>query len=567
MAALVTTACRQSAFPSGARTIDDRPPFCLFYSGDGYSTSAKIMGRQSAGRELVNGIARRWPDADIPFVGERAAGEALQAQLRAGGHRGGVKWRDLRGAAPVQPGAVYYPAPPEIGLAHARNARGSASYSLFGVTHTLSSANAMDQVARLVLPPFQPWDALICTSHAALVVVGRLQDEMRGWLREHCGATRFNPVRLPVIPLGVNAPAFAATPAERASAREELGLGGDDVAFLFAGRLTFHAKANPAAFYGAVEAACRRTGRRLTVIEAGVYPNDNIARAFAQARATLAPSARFVHVDGNDAERFRAAWRGSDVFVSLSDNIQETFGLTPLEAMAAGLPVLVSDWNGYKDTVRDGVDGYRVPVWLPPAGSGEAVAARHALGIDSYDLFIGRASLATAIDAGVLAERTVALASDPALRRRLGEAGRARAQAEFDWPVLLDRYAALADELGELRQAAPPAATRWPLRPDPFALFSHYPTGAVGLDWTVAARDGGGVALAALLDLGVARYGLDPVVMPRATIEAVHQALGKGEGTVGALLAGLSGERAANWLALMWLAKFGLVSLRKGGSR
>jgi len=29
--------------------------------------------------------------------------------------------------------------------------------------------------------------------------------------------------------------------------------------------------------------------------------------------------------------------------------------------MASGLPVLVSDWDGYKDTVIDGETGYRIP--------------------------------------------------------------------------------------------------------------------------------------------------------------------------------------------------------------
>jgi glycosyltransferase involved in cell wall biosynthesis len=33
--------------------------------------------------------------------------------------------------------------------------------------------------------------------------------------------------------------------------------------------------------------------------------------------------------------------------------------------MAAGIPVVVSDWDGYKDTVRDGVDGFRIPTFKP----------------------------------------------------------------------------------------------------------------------------------------------------------------------------------------------------------
>ena len=66
-----------------------------------------------------------------------------------------------------------------------------------------------------------------------------------------------------------------------------------------------------------------------------------------------------------------------DIFCSLSDNIQETFGITPIEAMSAGLPVVVSDWDGYRDTVRDGIDGFRVPTQMPPPGYGDELALRH----------------------------------------------------------------------------------------------------------------------------------------------------------------------------------------------
>eukprot|EP01035_Chromulina_nebulosa_P055669 gene55669-76303_t len=178
---------------SGASTmtLSSSPNFAFYYTGDAYTTTRKIMGRQSAGKALMNGVARRWSTGEIhAFGADRKGGEQMLAQLRANGHSGSVRWREAPGdAAMTQLGALYYPAPPSNDLAKARNTRGPAAYSLFGVTHTLSSAGAMDQIAQMVLPPFQPWDALICTSTAALEIVTRMQEQMRQWMAEHTGAT------------------------------------------------------------------------------------------------------------------------------------------------------------------------------------------------------------------------------------------------------------------------------------------------------------------------------------------------------------------------------------------
>ena len=56
-------------------------------------------------------------------------------------------------------------------------------------------------------------------------------------------------------------------------------------------------------------------------------------------------------MDGRVPGVSQTAYAAADIFVSLSDNIQETFGLTPVEAMAAGLPVVASDWDGYRETI------------------------------------------------------------------------------------------------------------------------------------------------------------------------------------------------------------------------
>jgi glycosyltransferase involved in cell wall biosynthesis len=51
----------------------------------------------------------------------------------------------------------------------------------------------------------------------------------------------------------------------------------------------------------------------------------------------------------------RNLYGGAKAFVALAEN--EDFGITPVEAMAAGTPVLAFEGGGYRETVIDGVTG------------------------------------------------------------------------------------------------------------------------------------------------------------------------------------------------------------------
>ncbi len=68
-------------------------------------------------------------------------------------------------------------------------------------------------------------------------------------------------------------------------------------------------------------------------------------------------------------DRLAALFGRSDVFVSPARG-QESFGMTLVEAMAAGVPVVASDIPGYREVVRDGVDGLLVPPGDPAALAG-----------------------------------------------------------------------------------------------------------------------------------------------------------------------------------------------------
>ena len=153
---------------------------------------------------------------------------------------------------------------------------------------------------------------------------------------------------------------FEFTEEQKSLSRQKLQADPQTLIVLFMGRLSFHAKAHPLAMYQALQKAATAvaaSGKKIVLVECGWHANEFIEKAYRDAALQACPDVEVITLDGRKAEDRETAWAGADVFCSLSDNIQETFGIVPIEAMAAGLPVLVSDWDGYKDTVRHGVDG------------------------------------------------------------------------------------------------------------------------------------------------------------------------------------------------------------------
>ena len=535
------------------------PNFGIIYADDAYTTKSKLMGRQVAGKSLLKGMARYWAKGDFSLLCYQPQdAHALSRELQVNGWRGQVKGSLLPDSSALPATrTLYYPAPPCPNLAGLRSAINPQSFSLMGVTHTVSSENALDQIASLILPPFQPWDALICTSTAAQRLVHDVHEEMRAYWHTHIGATKFNTPRTPVIPLGINADDFEVTQKARAEARRALNIG-KEVVFLFAGRLSFHAKANPAPLYAALEEASNYAD--IVCLEAGKHPNPVTAEHFKRAQLEIAPSVEFRHIDGEDEEAYKRAWQAADVFTSLSDNIQETFGLTPVEAMAAGLPVLVSDWNGYKDTIRDGIDGIRVPTLLPAPGAGAILSVRHALGIDTYDYYIGRTSLATSADPEQLKAACIRLASDDKLRKRMGGEGKKRARQVFDWSVILPQYEDLASQLSEIRLAALPAPQHaWPTRADPFWRFKHFATNAVNADGVVSLNADGIQKFDQRLQLLTLSYGFEERILPMAKLQAFHANLMDHPHRIEEMAAKLNIDIGTALRIAMWFHKFGFI--------
>ena len=232
-------------------------------------------------------------------------------------------------------------------------------YSLVGITHTLSTPGPLQEISNLLQGAIHHWDALICTSQAARSAVKTLWHHREELARMRGGKTAARP-QLPVIPLGVNADAFRPV-CSRQEARRILRLEPDAAVVLWTGRLELHCKAHHGASFRALaHAAATCPQRPWVLLMYGTAVMPDIPPALKQAAAELCPNVDVKLLDGHDLALGRLARAASDMALSLVDCLQETFGLTPIEAMASGLPVVVSDWNGYRDTVIEGRTGYRI---------------------------------------------------------------------------------------------------------------------------------------------------------------------------------------------------------------
>jgi starch synthase len=547
----------------------------LLYASEAYSTTLKhLMGRNSAGESFLNGLLAYGTQTEFRAMvanreeGQRFAHAVSQANRQAQATRP-VKVFGLQQANDLaESGVLHIPDPNLQQHAWQRSLTDNTAWSLTGITHTLSSHSAMDLVTGLLTAPVQEWDALICTSESIKKVVHNLLGGQAEFLRSRLQIQRLVLPQLPVIPLGVMAEDFSFTPHDKANARKALGIPDDTVVVLYVGRLSFHAKAHPLPMYRALQSIASR--QKVVLLELGRYNSVHIKKAFDDLATLECPHLdRRVLDDSEQPGLKERAWACADVFCSLSDNFQESFGITPVEAMASGLPVVVSDWDGYRESVQHGVQGFLVPTTMPPEGLGQDLITRYAIGQDNYDHFMAYSSSFVAVDVPAATHALETLICNPDLRLKMGEAGRQRVKQQYDWSVLIPQYEALWAELQTRRQfektriGGKSNSVTWPARRDLFGLFQAHASQTLSLESVLKLHGSATESIArlqALRQQGTVNF--TEAVLP--TLEEMNQVLehlATRPGSVLQLLQAFPEERRALvFRALTWLLKVDLVT-------
>lgn len=447
-----------------------------------------------------------------------------------------------------------------------RAATGCGEIPVVSVHHTISYRIYLQaRFLMLLLAKPRPFDAIVCTSRAAKQAVENALCHTAESLSRAFGMNVAFNGKLPILPLTVDTETFA--PREKEACRTALGLNHRDFILLFLGRGSAVDKADLLPW---MQALCRlpvSTQERLVLVLAGRQEPEAAAelKAFAEQRR----AAFRIDLRGVVAEQTKPAlYSAADVFISAADSVQEMFGLAPLEAMACGTPQIVSDWDGYRDTVVDGETGFLIPaIWAPCTADLDLLSL-----VESADWHDTHFSLAqsVAIDCDLFLARLKQMIADTELRERMSRASRERAVDLFSWPVVMRRYSELFDSVVEeaQRYVESPQGDANPflLHPRYFDLFRRFASQIVTAETRLRAS-----SFARFENSGWAArlpypgfQELDPGVLSLAAGTAAsggewvtaEQVIEVCRRTHPAL------TESAAWRHLMWLVKYGFVTVR-----
>jgi starch synthase len=238
--------------------------------------------------------------------------------------------------------------------------------------------------------------------------------------REVLECYAIDPSRLHVIHNGIDPEVFR--PAEPGPALEKYGIPRAKPYLLFVGRIT-----RQKGVVHLVRALEWITPELEVVLCAGAPDTPEIEREMTAAVARARERRPGIHWirEMVPIQDVVGLYSGAALFVCPS--VYEPFGIINLEAMACRCPVVASLVGGIPEAVADGETGTLVPFEAAPPPSFEP---RHP------ERFAR--DLAAAVNR---------LASDPELRRRMGEAGRRRVEERFSWKNIARRTLELYEEV------------------------------------------------------------------------------------------------------------------------
>jgi len=370
--------------------------------------------------------------------------------------------------------AFHHPQGPVITpMIYLRNQLGIKNVPITGVTHTISYHSQLVDFLTHLLIGARPWDSIVCLEAPARSVMNNHFNHILTRLSEQFGVELKYEGRLDSIPLGVNTQTYR--PRDKQALKQHFGLPLDKVIVLWIGRFSHYDKMDLRPLLLAFKIAVEKSPKNEAVLVlAGDDSRHNYAEKVTEFAVQLGIEKHLITLTDRAKVDFPLLYSSADVFVSPSDNIQETFGLTILEGMAAGLPIVCTDWNGYSATVRHGKTGFRIPTYWMECD--DEICTYAPISGWLYNQFYLSQSIC--FDVEYMANALFLLIEHDALRSKMGLQARQHVLETYDWKVIIHRYIELWEELYKIAFSHPVTVQRSPswFRPQYFKTFEHYAT-------------------------------------------------------------------------------------------
>ncbi|MDR0828294.1 MAG: glycosyltransferase family 4 protein [Desulfovibrio sp.] len=339
-------------------------------------------------------------------------------------------------------------------LMQARNAYSRVWFPITAPTHSLSYSEYGQKFLHHMWSGVSSKDAVVATSQAGLAVVSNMYATLRR--NYDLSEDQFIAPQVKFLPLGVD-PEAMPNPEEKsklgAAKRKELGLGNflrktdgaqadGEIIFLLFARLSYLSKMDLLPLLRAfkrAESLGLAPGSYRLLLAGWQDEDDCFAEEIKGFAKNLGIKCSFV-LRPDHKER-KALYAAADIFISPSDNLQETFGLTILEAAVSSLPIIASDFDGYKDLVIHGQTGLLTPT-LGPASTLDTDVRSSFAPAGEYHLRLAQQCV---VEQAPLAAAIATLALDHDLRCRMGETARKICLQEYSWDKIVVRYLDLWD--------------------------------------------------------------------------------------------------------------------------
>ncbi len=456
---------------------------------------------------------------------------------------------------------AFYQGNPFIGnLSYLRSEFSGFNFPVTGTAHTISYHFVLVDLFLTFASRIQPFDSIVCTSRAQKKALAELFLIASENLKSSLGVEPSYGGRLDIIPFGVDSVLYH--PRDKEDLRNQLELPKEKLIILWVGRFSAYDKVDLCPLLLVFKEILEKEADVVLLLAGDdKHKYAGKVKVFAD---ELGIADKIIIMTDPPLKLVPLLYSACDIFLAPSDNLQETFGLVVIEAMASGLPVVVSDFDGYRELVIHNETGFVVPTYWAKCDQ----MINSAAPLSSWLLSHLYLSQSICVDFTKMREYVLVLVENPELRRKMGEAGRKRVLENYDWHIIIKQYEELWRELSQEAKGVEQIQSGALFKPQYFRAFKHYTTSLLDEESEINLSERGKDLLGEKAK-PVDFYAEMGVLLNPGVMEGVIVTLGEGGWMkVGNVVRkmeevyGIASEMAI--YQIMWMMKYGVLEAKTG---